>query len=156
MGYDALKGKIIIEDQNISNEQRDRLDIKIIIATHKQYRMPKDEIYLPLHVGAEGKQPLSYQGDNTGDNISSNNPYYCELTGLYWAWKNLKADYLGLAHYRRHFLYKKKKGVDREDGKWRSILNSNEAQELCRHYDVIVPIKRKYVIETLSSHHSTT
>ena len=49
------------------------------------------------------KRILGYQGDDAGDNISEKNPYYCELTGLYWAWKNLDADYIGLAHYRRHF-----------------------------------------------------
>ena len=37
------------------------------------------------------------------NNISEKNPYYCELTGLYWAWKNLDAEYIGLVHYRRYF-----------------------------------------------------
>lgn len=69
----------------------DSLNIKIIIAAHKKYRMPQDDIYLPIHVGAEGKAPIGYQGDNTGDNISTLNPYFCELTGMYWMWKNLKA-----------------------------------------------------------------
>ena len=55
-------------------------DIKIIIAAHKKYRMPQDDIYVPLHVGAEGKDSIGYQGDNTGDNISNLNPYFCELT----------------------------------------------------------------------------
>ena len=78
--------------------------IKIIVATHKKFIMPQDkELYLPIHVGCEGKKDLGFQGDNTGDNISSLNPYYCELTGLYWAWKNLDCDYLGLVHYRRYF-----------------------------------------------------
>ena len=79
-------------------------DIKLIVATHKQFQMPKDDnLYLPIHVGAEGKASLGYTGDNTGENISTLNPYYCELTGLYWAWKNLDCDYLGLVHYRRYF-----------------------------------------------------
>ena len=82
--------------------------VKIIIATHKKYRMPDDEMYVPVQVGAEGKDDLGYTRDNTGDNISSLNPQFCELTGLYWAWKNLDADYVGLAHYRRHFRGKKK------------------------------------------------
>ena len=56
-------------------------DIKIIIATHKQYFMPSDEMYLPLHVGKLGKQDLGYQGDETGENISAKNPSFCELTG---------------------------------------------------------------------------
>ena len=29
--------------------------INIIIATHKKYKMPEDEIYLPIQVGSEGK-----------------------------------------------------------------------------------------------------
>ena len=54
--------------------------------------MPTDPAYLPVHVGAEGKDSIGYRPDNTGENISSKNPYFCELTGLYWAWKNLDAD----------------------------------------------------------------
>ena len=81
------------------------VDVKIIVATHKKYRMPVDEMYLPVHVGAVGNETISgCQRDDEGENISALNPYFCELTGLYWAWKNLEADYIGLVHYRRHFL----------------------------------------------------
>ena len=84
-------------------------DIKVIVTTHKKYEMPSDKMYLPVCVGMDIKNDnFGYQPDNTGENISSKNPYYCELTGLYWAWKNLKADYIGLAHYRRHFCIQKK------------------------------------------------
>ena len=82
--------------------------IKVIVAAHKKYEMPKDKMYVPVQVGAERKKDIGYTKDNTGDNISSKNSMYCELTGLYWAWKNLDADYIGLAHYRRHFKGKKK------------------------------------------------
>ena len=47
-------------------------DIKIIVATHKKYQMPEDKMYMPLHVGAEGKEDLEYAKDNEGQNISEN------------------------------------------------------------------------------------
>ena len=126
-------------------------NIKIIIATHKKYEMPKDNMYIPIHVGKEGKEDLGYIGDNTKDNISLKNPYYCELTGLYWAWKNLDADYIGLAHYRRHFAIKKK-----NKDKFKNILSYDEANNLLSKTNVILPKKRKYYIENLYDHYKHT
>jgi hypothetical protein len=60
---------------------------------------------MPVQVGKSLSQTdLGVQGDDEGDNISNKNKNYCELTGMYWAWKNLKnVDYIGLCHYRRYF-----------------------------------------------------
>lgn len=127
--------------------------ITIIVATHKKYEMPKDDIYLPLHVGREGKDDLGYKGDNTGDNISEKNPSFCELTGLYWAWKNLETDYLGLAHYRRHFAGKGKRNKERP---MESVLTGKELNQYLDDYRILVPRKRKYYIETLYSHYEHT
>lgn len=52
------------------------MDFKILVATHKKYKMPKESIYVPLHVGKEGKLDLGYMGDNVGDNISVKNKKY--------------------------------------------------------------------------------
>lgn len=129
--------------------------IKIIIATHKEYFMPSNNMYLPIHVGKEGKENIGYQGDNEGENISVKNPYFCELTGLYWAWKNLPDDYLGLIHYRRFFTTKG--AFKRKNQPLDSLyLTHKEASDLLTEYDVIVPKKRNYYIETLYSHYANT
>ncbi len=123
---------------------------KIIIATHKPYKMPNDELYIPLHVGSEGKEDIGFVGDKSGENISSKNPYFCELTGLYWAWKNLDADYIGLAHYRRHFSLKPKKD------RFSCVLTKKELEALVEKADVILPKKQNYYIENLYDHYAHT
>lgn len=131
-------------------------DIKIIVAAHKKYQMPKDEMYLPVHVGSKGKEKiLNYQRDDEGENISEKNPYFCELTGLYWAWKNLKADYIGLVHYRRYFttsnvLFKNEKQ------KFDNVVRQEKIDEILKNVDIILPKKRKYYIENLYSHYEHT
>jgi len=105
--------------------------IKIVVATHKEYNLLNQEYLFPIHVGAKlSSIDLSYQRDDEGDNISIKNKYYCELTGLYWAYKHLKSDYIGLCHYRRYF-------------------NLDNIQ--INNYDVILPKKRNYYIETVYS-----
>lgn len=114
--------------------------------------MPSDDVYIPVHVGKENKQDLGYVGDNTGENISLKNPNYCELTALYWGWKNLKCDYMGLVHYRRHFcnnnfylgLFGNKK---------KKILTKEKVENILKNYDMILPKKRNYWIETNFSHY---
>lgn len=77
--------------------------IKILVATHKKYWMLQDSVYLPVQLGSAINKTLGYQRDDEGENISAKQPYYAELTAMYWAWKNLKADYIGINHYRRYF-----------------------------------------------------
>lgn len=131
------------------------MKVKIIIAAHKPYWMPKDRIYLPLHVGKAGKKSIGFRGDDTGDNISRKNASYCELTGLYWAWKNLDCDYLGLAHYRRHFSAKFLP-VRLLYGKEKSILTGREIRKILRTTDIVLPRKRYYVIESIQAHYCHT
>ncbi len=127
------------------------MNIRVLIATHKQYWMPTESVYMPIHVGREGKDDLGYVGDNTGDHISLKNPNYCELTALYWAWKNLDADYIGLVHYRRYFTNKEVRSVE---GKKEQILTTANWEELLSKHPVVVADKRKYYIESNRSHYN--
>ena len=126
----------------------------VMVASHKPYWIPTDPMYLPVQVGSAGKPSLDWQRDDDGENISSKNATFCELTGLFWMWKHLDADAYGLAHYRRYFsfgLAPKKK--DR-------ILTNKHAQHLLAKHSLVLPRKRHYYIETnysqyVHAHHET-
>lgn len=126
--------------------------VQILVATHKRYEMPNCNYYLPIHVGKEGKEFIGYIGDNTGENISLKNHNYSELTGIYWAWKNLKSEYIGLVHYRRYFKGKNK----RINSLFDTILSNDEIDKLLEKNDIILPKKRKYYIENLYNHYKHT
>lgn len=71
------------------------------------YHLPKWMV--PVQVGASlTDNRFCMVTDDQGENISKKNANYCELTALYWIWKNRlqkdetkKIDYYGLFHYRR-------------------------------------------------------
>lgn len=106
---------------------------KVFIAT-QQEPLFKVRDYLPIILGGK-KTPVSYEHiDSTGDNISSKNPYYCELTGYYWIWKNYKCDNVGLVHYRRALISKSTKNV----------IEADEINRILKDYDVILPKKNYY------------
>ena len=82
--------------------------MRIYIVCHKPCSIPSDDILTPIHVGralSPYKDEMSWmQGDDTGDNISSKNGSYCEMTAHYWIWKNVHdTEYVGVCHYRRFF-----------------------------------------------------
>ena len=129
------------------------MDKIILIALHKRYEYPLFAPYTAIQVNAKNNEKFLPCSDDTGDNISEKNPNYCELTALYWAWKNLDAKAVGLVHYRRYFKGKKQFEVN---GKKKGILSEEECDELLQNADVILPKKRKYYIETLYSHYAHT
>ncbi|MEN6418625.1 MAG: DUF4422 domain-containing protein [Clostridiaceae bacterium] len=125
------------------------MNVKIIVAAHKQYWMPNDSLYLSLYVGSAGNPSIEgFQRDDAGAHISERNASFCELTGIYWAWKNLDADYIGLAHYRRYFARRfgfSKKG---------RIATRETIERALAKTDVILPKERQYYIETSYSHYA--
>lgn len=124
------------------------MEIKVLVAAHKNYQMPDDKLYLPVFVGKELRPDVnhSFQGDNTGDNMSAMNPYYNELTAIYWGWKNLDLDAMGLVHYRRYLSLNHQKSLNK-------VLSYQDAERLLKNNDIILPEKRRYYIETIESHY---
>lgn len=132
-------------------------DIKIFVVCHKPSFVPENPYLFPIQVGAAlSKRRLDGMlHDDEGDNISSKNKSYCELTAQYWAWKNIEADYYGFFHYRRYFSFDP--DLTRDDG-WGNIayeritekvleeikLQPNAMRDLIQKYDVISVKGRRY------------
>lgn len=86
----------------------DMSKLKIFVACHRPAEIISNDVYTPIHVGraiSKFKDEMADMiGDNAGDNISAKNPYYSEMTGQYWAWRNFRdSEYIGFCHYRRYF-----------------------------------------------------
>lgn len=117
-------------------------NIKILVVTHKPFKLLEGEYYVPIHAGRaiaterskDGKINKSdYEwllentiGDDSGDNISDKNRYYSECSALYWAWKNYdklgNPDYIGLMHYRRQFVFNEEYFENKPKDKWENAL----------------------------------
>ena len=103
------------------------MDTRMYVMTHKKICEIPEKNYIPLQVGKKGKENFGYIGDDTGDNISEKNPFYCELTGMYWIWKNVQCDIVGICHYRRFF------------GKNQKLMKSNDMEKALKKYDILIP-----------------
>lgn len=121
-------------------------DIKILISCHKQSMVPDSKIMLPIEVGADlrKKHIEGILQDNQGENISSKNKMYCELTAQYWAWKNLDADYYGFFHYRRYLSFADKKHpVDQ----WQNVIEESPDSNCLKKYNLEDDYIQKLVME---------
>lgn len=91
------------------------MNVKILITNKTKNPIIKSDVLVPIQTGRDiAKESFEGMlGDNTGDNISFLNDKFCELTAIYWAWKNYDKlddpEYIGFMHYRRHFLFGNKK-----------------------------------------------
>lgn len=98
---------------------------------------------IPIQAGAAlTDRKICQVQDHTGEHISCKNRQYCELTALYWIWKNDGADYAGLSHYRRHFemneeMLRKLAGSDIDVVLTLPILNFPSVREVYGHDHVV-------------------
>lgn len=150
-------------------------EAKIFVYYYKNGPVLKvDPVYQPVMAGKELlEEETTLSGDDTGENISAKNPYYSELTGIYWAWKNTRQAVTGSCHYRRFFtitpeplLYRAKRllyffaGLNRKrhgliyTGNTKlfvpRILSNQQLNDLMDSFDAILPQARKlkYTVET--------
>lgn len=132
-------------------------EIKIFTICHKNSFIPSHPLLQPLQVGAiRGAHLDGMFHDDEGENISEKNPMYCELTGHYWVWKHIEAEYYGFYHYRRFLSFAEEElshndfqdvVLNRADAATMKLLGyENENLEtLIKQYDVITskPAKLK-------------
>lgn len=95
----------------------------IYVATHNQKVDTSEKYLIPIQTGATfSKEELCELRDDSGDHISEKNKTFCELTALYWIWKNDVSSVVGLSHYRRRF-----------------CISQEKIGEVLSEYDVICP-----------------
>ena len=132
--------------------------LSVLTVTHKPARLPQGESYLPVTLGA----PVTNAGAQVNRGVAleqsacpCDHRRYCELTALSWACDHLDCEWLGLVQYRRFFvhpsLHTLMGRVTEADA-----LSDGELQAMLRGDRVVVPKKRRYVVETLQSHYEHT
>lgn len=162
-------------------------DARIIVAVHKPYWVSSDPLYLPLQVGATGRPPISdptregsapFARDDEGDSISEKNARYCELTGIWWAWRNLGGSVtpsaaptapsstaigapdgdanaspssVGPAYVGTSHYRRYFRGTGE-----RGTLTSADLAPLLARAPIVVPRRRHYYVETVASHYAHT
>lgn len=92
-----------------------------VVGSSKNNFLPLDDI----------REKFIVDEKHEGDNIDFLNPWYCELTGLYYLWKHVDDDIVGLEHYRRYFADNNK-----------HIYNKDEIESILNTHDIIL---NKYI-----------
>lgn len=104
----------------------------IYIVMHKRVKLPMLKGYRPIQVGYAAEDFPGCLRDNIGYSIAEKNANYCEMTAVYWVWKNIEDDYKGIAHYRRYF------GRRPFSSSARDILSEEALKEKLRGHDIVL------------------
>lgn len=126
--------------------------MSIYIASGKEIPYSFGKNYKVIIVGAKSKEHKNFKFcyDDEGVSISEKNPYYCELTALYWVWKNTNDEIVGLNHYRRFFWLanpnlrcEQKNIMDYRE--LPDMIDASNVDRILEKYDIILPMKRFYL-----------
>lgn len=140
---------------------------KILLVTHKPFKIPSGNAFVPILAGADvaltnnkdgkiSKNDLEWLQtfcifDNSGENISSKNRLYSECSALYWAWKNFEQignpEYIGLMHYRRHFIFNEDYYLNSKQSKLEKALGYISADFINDRYIKNIQLNDKIIDE---------
>ena len=143
-------------------------NIMIYVACHKPYYIPSVDFLKGIQVGAalNNERFVGMLADDTGENISSLNKSYCELTAQYWIWKNYKSDIVGFFHYRRYLklinenIINENKSILPYIVKKIPILQDllnwgydiKNIDDIFNEYDIIVPWPERFYVSVYSQY----
>jgi len=92
----------------------DRKKVFVYQVTHQEKCKKMWDYLIPVQAGAAlTKERIAELTDQSGEQISEKNQAYCELTVLYWAWKNRKSPIWGLCHYQRIFTFSNQEEIEK-------------------------------------------
>lgn len=123
------------------------MNLQVFIASHKPYEPVKkyiDDAYFFIQVGQKNKPLIDgFISDDGNPSISDKNANYSELTALYYIWKEIQRDYVGLVHYRRIF-----SGKNLSLFKYKG-LGKHQIENYLKTSDIILPkaVKLRVSIE---------
>ena len=118
------------------------MSLKIFVATTQILGITLPKNYQAIFLGnAKTDVPQDYIRELKGDTIVEKNPFFCELTGMYYVWKNCDLpDYIGFCHYRRYLNI-----ADHPDvNQWTKCAATDKVPTLLRDADFILPKATTY------------
>lgn len=121
--------------------------MSIYIAFHQECFLPCLRGYVPIQVGAALHPLFSFMTDAEKlDNISFKNPNFCELTALYYIWKNRSDRVVGLTHYRRYFLTKRPLAPDAQSSLCKRLASFEELSSVLDAHTIVLPEKHFFTV----------